>query len=140
MAQGYEFFDHTADIGVHVYGATLEELFRNAAAALYQVLGELKKSEVKDEKSLLIEATSADDLLHDWLADLLYDVETEHLFYDEFEIHQLTPQRLDATLRGGEIDFAHSQPNEEVKAVTYHHLRVEQLPDNSWRATVIFDV
>jgi SHS2 domain-containing protein len=24
--------------------------------------------------------------------------------------------------------------------VTYHQLRVEQLPDGSWRATVIFDV
>ena len=140
MATPYEFFDHTADIGVHVFGATLQELFTNAAAALYGVLGQFQKSEVRDQKLLAIEAASLEDLLHDWLAELLYEVETNHLLYDEVEITDLTPERIAATLYGGEIDFARSQANEEVKAVTYHELRVEQLPDTTWRATVIFDV
>ena len=140
MPKPYEFFDHTADIGVHVFGGTLEELFTNAAAALYGALGQLQKSEVRDQKLLEIEAATAEDLLHDWLAELLYEVETNHLLYDEVEITELTPQRIAATLSGGEIDFDRSQANEEIKAVTYHELRVEQLPDASWRATVIFDV
>ena len=38
------------------------------------------------------------------------------------------------------IDFARSHTTEEIKAVTYHQLRVEPLPDGTWRATVIFDV
>jgi SHS2 domain-containing protein len=71
---------------------------------------------------------------------LLYEVETNHLLYDEVEITQLTPQLIAATLYGGEIDFERSQASEEIKAVTYHELRVEQLPDTTWRATVIFDV
>ena len=136
----YEFFDHTADIGVHVNGATLPELFTNAAQAMYQTLGEFKKSPTRDQKPVTMEASSVEDLLHDWLSDLLYEVEANRLLYDEFEIHELAPPRLSATLRGGEIDFGQSQPNEEIKAVTYHQLRVEQLPDKSWRATVIFDV
>ena len=32
--KGYEFFEHTADAGVRVYGKTLRELFVNAAAGL----------------------------------------------------------------------------------------------------------
>jgi SHS2 domain-containing protein len=140
MAQGWEFFEHTADIGVHVTGATLKELFVNAARAMYEALGKLEKSNIRDQKPLAIEAASLEDLLHDWLAELLYDLETERVLYDEFEIHELAPQRLSATLGGTEVDFARSQTNEEIKAVTYHQLRVEQLADGSWRATVIFDV
>jgi SHS2 domain-containing protein len=136
----YEFFDHTADIGVHVTGATLPELFANAARAMYETLGDLQKSRVGDQKPVSMEAGTLEDLLHDWLSDLLYEIEANHLLYDEFEIHELESQRLTATLRGAEIDFDRSRPNEEIKAVTYHQLRVEQLEDESWRATVIFDV
>jgi SHS2 domain-containing protein len=140
MPGPYEFFEHTADIGVHIYGVTLQELFRNAALALYEVLGSLAKKEERKVKSLKLEAMSLEDLLHDWLADLLYEVEVRHLLYDEFEIAELTQKRIAATLRGGEIDFTRSRTNEEIKAVTYHQMRVEQLEDGTWRATVILDV
>jgi SHS2 domain-containing protein len=138
--KAYEFFEHTADIGVRVNGATLPELFQNAAAAMYEALGVLQKSEVRSQKSVALHATSLEDLLHDWLGELLYEVEAHHILYDEFEISELNSQRLVAGLRGGPIDFARSQTNEEIKAVTYHQLRVEQLADGPWQATVIFDV
>ncbi len=140
MAKPYEFFDHTADIGVRIFGDTLEDLFTNAAHALYEALGQLQKSEVRDQKLIEIEATTLEDLLHDWLAELLYEVEVNHLLYDGIEIAALTPQRIAATLQGGEIDFERSSANEEIKAITYHELRVEQTADGTWRATVIFDV
>jgi SHS2 domain-containing protein len=140
MNQPYEFFDHTADIGVRVHGATLPALFANAARAMFTVLGELKKTGDRRQKTVELRAESLEDLLHDWLAELLYAVETEHVLYDEFEISNLQSPVLTATVRGGPIDFAESQPNEEIKAVTYHRLDVHQLPDGSWQATVIFDV
>ncbi|MGD1018052.1 MAG: archease [Verrucomicrobiia bacterium] len=140
MTDRFEFFDHTADIGVRVYGSSLVKLFENAARAMHEALGRLHKPESNLRKSIDLQAESIEDLLHDWLADLLYEIEVNHILYDEFEIHELTPHRLKAVLRGGPIDFAHSQTNEEIKAVTYHQLRVESQPDGSWRATVIFDV
>jgi SHS2 domain-containing protein len=140
MLEPYEFFDHTADIGVHVLGRTLEELFTNAARAMYEALGQLQKTESRGPKSVEMKAGSLEDLLHDWLAELLYEVEANHVLYDEFEIRHVDSRSLQAALRGGAIDFARSQTNEEIKAVTYHQLRVEQTADGSWRATVIFDV
>jgi len=140
MAERFEFFDHTADIGAHIYGRTLAELFENAARAMYEALGKLQKSDTRSQKPVELEVASLDDLLHDWLAELLYEVEGNHILYDEFEILHVDSRRMKAMLRGGTIDFARSQTNEEIKAVTYHQLSVESLPDGTWRATVIFDV
>ena len=140
MARPHEFFDHTADIGVTVYGSTLADLFRNAALAMYEAMGRFTKAESGKRRTLDLRAPALEDLLHDWLAELLYEVETNHILYDEIGIDPLTPDHLTAILRGGPIDFSRSQATEEIKAVTYHQLRVEQLPDATWRATVIFDV
>jgi SHS2 domain-containing protein len=140
MPAPYEFFEHTADIGVTVHGSTLAELFRHAAAALYEALGAFELAGPRTERGLVLQADSAEDLLHDWLAELLYDLETRHALYDQIGPAEVTPTSLSATLRGGTIDFARSRTNEEIKAVTYHQLRVEQMPGGEWRATVIFDV
>ena len=140
MTERFEFFDHTADIGVRVYGGSLAEVFKNAACAMYETLGRLHKTETDIHKSVELHAESVEDLLHDWLADLLYEIEANHVLYDNFQFHEVTPSCLKATLHGGAIDFARSQTNEEIKAVTYHQLRVESQADGSWRATVIFDV
>jgi SHS2 domain-containing protein len=138
--QRFEFFEHTADIGAHIYGRTLEELFRNAAAALFEAFGALQKSGTGNQRSVELKTVSLEDLLHDWLSELLYEVEANHVLYDEFEFLHLNSQGLKATLHGETIDFARSQTSEEIKAVTYHQLRVEELPGGTWRATVIFDV
>lgn len=136
----HEFFEHTADIGVRVYGATLPELFCNAARAMYEALGRLEKTGDRRQRSVELQAAGVEDLLHDWLAELLYEVEANQVLYDEIEIAGIEPGRLTARLGGGRIDFDRSQVHEEIKAVTYHQLSVAQTADGSWRATVIFDV
>jgi SHS2 domain-containing protein len=140
MPKRYEFFDHTADIGVHVYGATLPELFNNAAKAMYEVMGKLEKTGVRSQKSVELRADSLEDLLHDWLTELLYDFATHQILYDQLDITEATPQRVVAAVTGSVVDFARSEPRDEIKAVTYHKLRVEQTADGRWQATIIFDV
>ena len=67
-------------------------------------------------------------------------MEANHILYDEVEIQHVDSQGMAALVRGGTIDFTRSQTNEEIKSITYHQLRVEPLPDGTWRATIIFDV
>src|SRR6266404_1934594 len=114
MAERFEFFEHTADIGARIYGGTLEELFRNAAAALFEAFGALQKSGTASQRSVELKAGSLEDLLHDWLSELLYEVEASHVLYDDFEFLHLNSQGLKVTLRGGPIDFYCSQTNEEI--------------------------
>ncbi len=144
MAPAYEFFEHTADLGVRVYGSSLADLFRNAAAALYEALGRFEKTAEPRTQPLALEAGNLEDLLHDWLAELLYRVETEQVIYDRFESLAVRNRdrvwEITAELQGRRIDFSRSETHEEIKAVTYHQLRVDQLPNGTWRASVIFDV
>lgn len=140
MSEPYRFFEHTADIGVQIFGDTVAELFVNAAGALYEAMGEFVVGEQLPQKQLVLRADSYEDLLHDWISELLYTAETKHAFYNRITITNLTANQLEANLNGGVIDFSRSKTNEEVKAVTYHELHVEQTPEGRWSATVIFDV
>ena len=136
----YEFFEHPADIGVQVRGATLAELFTHAAQALGAALGQLAPTGPPRQKSITLTADSLEDLLHDWLSELLYEVDTHHVCYDQITILTIGPHQLNATVGGTASDFTRSRVNAEIKAVTYHQLAVQELPDTSWQATVIFDV
>ena len=136
--KAFEFFEHTADIGVRAFGRTLEELFANAARALYEIQG---RFDLSDRRMIKIElsADSADELLVRWLSELLYRFSTESVCITHFRLQFTEPNKLTAQMEGGVVDFSHSEVSEEVKAVTYHQLSVQQTADG-WTATVIFDV
>ena len=139
MTDGYEFFEHTADIGVRVFGRSLPDLFANATKAMYAALGEWTTGE-RVTRQISLPAGTHEDLLHDWLSELLFEFETRRLVFDHFEFTQLDDAGLKATVTGGIVELARSRPHEEIKAVTYHQLRVERGPGGQWRANVIFDV
>ncbi|MBI5396192.1 MAG: archease [Verrucomicrobia bacterium] len=134
----FEFFDHTADIGVHAYGRTLEELFANAARALYEAQGRFATKERAVFKVELEAADTAELLVH-WLAELLFLFNARQLYFDHFRLQITDGRKLVAQMDGGPVDFSQSEASEEIKAVTYHQLEVKQVPDG-WMATVIFDV
>ncbi|OHE82562.1 MAG: hypothetical protein A2107_16245 [Verrucomicrobia bacterium GWF2_62_7] len=136
--KAFEFFEHTADIGVHAYGRTLEELFINAARALYEVQG---RFDLADRRILKAEmaANSLDELLVRWLSELVYRLSADGVCFKHFRLQFTGDQKLVAQMEGGAVDFGHSEVSEEVKAITYHQLSVKQTADG-WMATVIFDV
>jgi len=134
----FEFFEHTADIGVHAYGRTLEELFANAARALYEIQGRYVVAQRAVYK-VELEAADTAELLAHWLAELLFLFNARQLYFDRFRLRITDGTKLVAQMDGGPVDFSQSEASEEIKAVTYHQLEVKQVPDG-WTARVIFDV
>jgi SHS2 domain-containing protein len=87
-----------------------------------------------------IESEDLLGLFVDWLRELIYRFETEHLLLGEFRIEFSNDRRqLRADCRGERADWSRHLPDNELKAVTYHGLKVEQTPDG-WEAEVIFDI
>lgn len=135
----FEFFDHTADLGANIYGATREELFQSAGAALYHALGEFKLKSGRTTQYLKLQSDTIEDLLVEFVGELLYRFDAHRLLFDQVEVQELQPNYLVAKLTGAEVDLPSSEPNYEIKAVTYHQTKIEQV-DGRWKATLIFDV
>ena len=87
-----------------------------------------------------IEITGSDQeyLLFDWLNELLYRFEAEGRLFSQFDV-TITNEGLQATAFGEPVDRNRHRLSHEVKAITYHHLKVEQTADG-WLAEVIVDI
>jgi SHS2 domain-containing protein len=135
----YETFEHTADLGLRVRAPDLNALFAEAAEALFSVV--VENLESIDETQVLEIDIAGDDrefLLFDWLKTLLYHFDAEHLLFRRFAVH-VREDGLHATAKGESLDRARHELGHEVKAITYHGLRVEETPDG-WLAEVIVDI
>lgn len=135
----YETFEHTADIGLRARAADLNALFAEAAKAFFSVIVE-NPDEVRatGEFPVSVEADQVDDLMYDWLSELLYLFETQHVLLCEFEV-AVRHGGLTATVRGEPIDSERHRLDMEVKAITYHELKVER-DGEGWLAEVIVDL
>jgi SHS2 domain-containing protein len=135
----YELFEHTADLGLRAAAPDLDALFAEMATALLAAMVE-NPDAVRPEAAATIEIAGADReyLLFDWLKELLYRFDADHLLYSRFEV-RVGADGLTATVRGEPLDPARHLLNHEVKAITYHGLTVEQVA-TGWRAEVIVDI
>ena len=136
----YEVFEHTADLGLRVRTAELNDLFVDAARGLFSmVVMNLDNVHPVQERTYSIESDSTDYLLFDWLNELLFAFETEQILLSQFEV-EANGTELKASARGEQMDPDRHDMHHEVKAITYHGLKVDQLESGDWQAEVIVDI
>lgn len=135
----HELFEHTADLGLRARAANLNELFAEAAACLFSAIVE-EPGTVRAEMAVTVELPPEDReyLLFDWLKSLLYRFDAEHKLFCRFEVN-VGEHGLTGTSWGEPFDAARHTLSHEVKAITYHGLKVEQTADG-WLAEVIVDI
>ena len=76
LERGFEYFEATADVGFYAYGESLEEAYRNAGLAMFNVISDTRS--IKQKESRHIEVVSED------LVFLLYDALHQYLHYKKF--------------------------------------------------------
>jgi len=135
----YEQFPHTADIGVHVYGATLKELYGNAAFAMFDILADIDGLEETVSRDIELTAPNRDDLLVAWLGELLYHFSVHSIIFSRFEIIELTDILIKAKAYGMPVGSSRSRLKTEIKAVTYCDLAIKKT-DEGFKVDIIFDV
>ena len=83
----YEIFEHTADVGIRVRAAALADLLADAARGLFSlIVANLDAVQPVQEVEFRIAGQQPDDLLFDWLAELLYTFETRRLLFSDFRV------------------------------------------------------
>jgi SHS2 domain-containing protein len=134
-----EFFEHTADLGLRARAANLDDLFAEAARALFSAVVEDLGTVVASQRlPVRVAGVDKEFLLFDWLKALLYHFDAEHLLFSRFEV-KVGVDGLEGAAWGELMDPARHELNHEVKAITLHGLKVEQTSDG-WLAEVIVDI
>ena len=135
----YETFPHTADLGLRIQAEGFQALLAEAGRALFATLvANLDAVKFVEPKEFLIEGDDREYLFFDWLNELLYTYQKDRLVLAEFHT-QLVPQGLRAVCRGEPLDLARHRPDHDIKAITYHGLKVTET-DGLWTAEVIVDI
>lgn len=135
----FEILDHTADIGLIIYGQDLMALFEHAGVGFFHLITDLKKVRPKIERRVELGGQCLERLLVDWLGELLYLHEVHDLLFKEFNMETVGEQGLKAVVRGEPFQDGIHSIKTEIKAVTYHQIQVKK-EDGGWRAQVIFDL
>ena len=156
MKKNYELIEHTADIGIRVKAKDLKGLFKTAALAMFDIIAEKKVSAIPacpaggsypclsgrqelSAKKFIVKqkADDLEELFINWLNELLSLSATKEMIFSGFRINRLEENTLQAVATGN--DIKNYKVNTEIKAATYHELKIEQAK-SGWQVEVIFDV
>lgn len=136
----YRLLEHTSDIGIEARASTEAELFRQCALALREILFEDPPAVKPDiRRKVELRAERIEDLLVDWLNEILYLLEVHHLVPVEFLIERLDETHLIATIAGTSLETVDGLFAREVKSATYHLLEVATEPGRA-RCRVYLDL
>ncbi len=135
----YRSIDHTADLGLQVWGRTLSELYANAAEGMCGLYFDLAAVEPREKRTIAVQGYDREEVLVAWLGELLYHIEVEYFLPCHFDILSLDETHLEAEVAGETFDPARHRWRTGIKAATYHNLHIERDAAGLWTATVIFD-
>ncbi len=138
MGKEFEILNHTADVGIIAYGASMNEAFANAAKGLFSLITELDDVEEVIYRDIELTAPDQESLLVSWLNELIYLFDVENILFKRFDITELSETRLKARSYGEKVDVSRHQIKIGVKAATYHMLKIEK--NNGIRAQVLLDI
>ncbi len=135
----YQLIEHTGDIGIQVLGTSLEQLFENAGFALFDIVTDMHKVQPIVNYEIEVTGNDREELLVNWLSELNFIFQTQYILFREFKVLEMNEKHLKASVIGEIRDPAIHPVRMEIKAVTFHQLKIEKTKDG-WRGWVIFDI
>jgi SHS2 domain-containing protein len=138
MNSGFEYISTTADGGFKIWAPDLKNFFKQAALALFTMMTDLKFVEERQTYKVEIQSQNLEELMIQWLNELIYLYDYHHVFLKSFQIEHIDQQYLRALVSGETINMDKHPLDLEVKAATYHGFAIKQ--DEGYHATIIVDL
>jgi SHS2 domain-containing protein len=135
----FEILEHPSDLGIEAHGNSMQELFQNAAHGFMSVVAGTSKIESRQNRSIELHATDRENLLVRWLTEILFLYDAEKFLTADVKFEILTDILLKANLFGEPYDASKHELKLDVKAITYHQLKIED-HDGDWIARVFVDI
>ena len=121
---GFQFFDHTADVGIKAWGKTLDEAFENSALAVFEIMTDTSKIEPKVSVDIEVDGYDLENLLYRWIESLLFYYDAELLIFGRFQV-KIDGLKLKAKAFGERFDETKHERRTVVKAMTYHEMSIK---------------
>ncbi len=141
--RGFKFLEHTADVYFEARGETLEEVFEEAAKAMFSVITDISKVEKEVRRRIEGEGIDLFNALYRWLEELLILHDAEGLVFSDFRVEYVREEgdvvRFAGEAFGEEFDESKHVKGTEVKAVTYSMMEIGK-DDGCWYARVVLDI
>jgi len=135
----YEIIEHTADVGIKAYGRNISEAFENAAKGMFDIITDKSEIEAVGEYELRLEAQDLEQLLVDWLSELLFLNSAKNLIFSFFKVElDEKSNSLSAHVFGEKFNISKHKIGMEIKAVTYHILEIRN--KRPYYVQVLFDI
>lgn len=137
--KGYQVLPHTADVGLELFGKSRAELFENAAEGMTALLTDAGKVKTQKKISVRLWAHSWEELLVGWLNEILYWFTVKQMAFKKFKVQCSVPFTLRAFLWGEKLQRGKHPVFREIKAVTYHNLKIKKRNGN-YSGKILFDI
>lgn len=139
MAKHCETFEHTADIGLAARADSLAELFEALAEGLVDLIAPRGQVRPAEGRKLRVEAEDVEALCVDFLVEVMCRIQVDRFLVSAVRVVRADERSVGAELLGEPYQPARHELEHEVKAVTYHQLKVAR-EGEAWVARVIVDV
>jgi len=139
MVKQCETFDHTADVGLSASADSQAELFEALAEGLVDLICPRQQVAPVKQFDVQVQAEDIESLVVDFLCRIMVIVQTDLFAVASVTVSQASQGAVRAQLMGEPVDPLRHAFNTEVKAVTYHQLRIAEKGDQ-WTGRVILDI
>ncbi len=138
MDQPFVEVDHSGDIGIEAKGKDLAALIKNLTRGLFSLMYRGGVC-AEIERRICVESNSAEELIIDWLSEVLAVSDIHGELYESVQIEKAGDYYIEGILEGEKLDPKKHDLRFHVKAATYHGLRIKK-HGGVLRARVIFDL
>src|SRR6476620_4563648 len=137
--KSYRLTKRQSELAVRVTGNSQAELFANSAYALFDVMTDnIDTIEIKEKMPLEVEGAGRDDLMINWMRELLYLYQGSGYLLKQCEVREVKDTVVKAEVCGEKLDPDRHEIKQEIAAVAYQHGRMEKT-GNQWIAQLVFE-
>lgn len=130
-----------ADICFEAYGKDVNELFENCGFAITDCMVNLKEVKPKVKKKIKLESDTLENLLYDFLSELLFIKDTDGFLFSNYKINVKQGKKFSiiADCSGNKIDYEKFELRNDIKAITKHMFEIKK-NSKGYMARVVVDI
>src|SRR5689334_22970619 len=100
----YKTFNRSSELAVKISGASQAELFANSGFALFDIMTQIDKVEDNEHVTLEVEGADRDDLMVNWMRELLYLYQGSSFLLKEVVVQEVKDTYIRGEVRGEKFD------------------------------------